>query len=340
MRIFFPLMIFTLSFLFTLATPEAGPGVVAFFDGSFEQMKTKAHIEQKPYLLSFHDDGIPSRNLERFTYTSPQLANYIANNYLAMQLSFDKEDDLTKQLVDRYQVILFPTIVLFSAEGKMLYRFTGFTGDQAFIQMLQAYRHEVKTDMSMTFPPESYNIIAAPTLSEPLVKVRETTPMEEPVELIFQDLNAATEPPSKQNEYQITELNDLANEEILKQPSDEQLAVEDKRLTEVITEISIFDDEPTTPTPSPEINKIPALPISNLIVQTGVYADKQNAQKERVRLQQDYTDNVHVDQLTIKGRTLYRVRIGPFAADSEAKNLLRQYNIQERLNGMIKTLQN
>ncbi|MFK7924786.1 MAG: SPOR domain-containing protein [Bacteroidia bacterium] len=343
MRNFFSLMIFSLSFLLTLATPESGPGVVAFFNGSFEQMKTKAHEEQKPYLLSFHDDGIPSRNLERFTYSSPQLANYVANNYLAMQLSFDNSNDLTTQLVDRYQVILFPTIVLFSAEGKMLYRFTGFTGDQAFIQMLQTYRNQLQTDMSMTFPPESYKISTPPSLTKPLSGPAETKP--ESTALIFQDLNAENEPPiiqSEMEEFQITELNDLDNTKVLKHQSDELTQIEDIRPTAEATEISILDEKPANnnvSTPTPEI-KIPVLPTSNLIVQTGVYADKINAQKEKTRLQQDYTDNVHIDQLNINGRNLYRVRIGPFTADSEAKNILKQYNTQERMNAIIKTLQN
>ncbi|MEL6843002.1 MAG: hypothetical protein AAFP02_07285, partial [Bacteroidota bacterium] len=185
MRIFFS-TIFSLSILYVLATPTAGPGLVAFYDGSFEQMKAQAFQENKPYMLSFHDDGAPSRNLERFTYTNANLANYVAGNYLAMQFSIDELSPTAIKLMDRYQVILYPTIMLFSPEGKMLYRFTGFTGDQAFLKMLNAYRHKKETDMSQLYKPEAYTIIPSlPIEAKPAPKLSQglSSPNQEEFEI-------------------------------------------------------------------------------------------------------------------------------------------------------------
>ncbi|MEM6344761.1 MAG: SPOR domain-containing protein [Bacteroidota bacterium] len=325
MRNFFSVLFFTLSFLFTLAAPTAGPGIVAFYDGSFEQLKSNAHQEQKPYLLSFHDAGIPSRNLERFTYTNPQLANYVANNYLAMQFSIDDLDEVAEKLIDRYQIILFPTIVLFSPEGKMLYRFTGFTGDQAFIKMLETYRYQAETDMSMTFPPEPYIELEASSSSTiedaSMIAVPET-------ELVIGDLDSEDQSTETEvEEFEITELIDLGSPQAQAEAQTDTQASETNKLSEIplIAEAEVVES-------LPEI-----VPESNLIIQTGVYSEFSNAQKEQKRIHKTYTTKVSIDQLQINGRTLFRVKIGPFTQDQEATDLLQEYNSVEKYDAIIKT---
>ncbi len=338
MRNFFSVILFTLSFLFTLASPTAGPGIVAFYDGSFEQLKSKAHHEQKPYLLSFHDEGIPSRNLERFTYTNPQLANYIANNYLAMEFSIDNLNAAAEDLIDRYQVILFPTIVLFSPEGKMLYRFTGFTGDQAFIKMLETYRYMAETDMSMTFPPEPYESIEISDY--PVFEFVEEAPTQStsyPQTESYDFYNSGDSYNGSFDDFEITELVDLV---VYKTPK----KTEEK---ETITEISLVDDqlvmiddqmaEPKTMRVLEETPAIISLPLSNLIIQTGVYSSLKNAEQEVERIKKNYSENVAIDPLPRKGKTLYRVRMGPFMEDQEATDMLIEYNAAEKHDAIIKT---
>jgi len=296
---------------------------VAFFDGSFEQMKSNAHLEQKPYLLSFHDEGIPSRNLERFTYTNPQLANYIANNYLAMEFSIDNLDEAAENLIDRYQVILFPTIVLFSSEGKMLYRFTGFTGDQAFIKMLETYRYQTETDMSMTFPPEPFASLKVESV--PSIKIEDKNP--KPQADLDSDLD----------EIVITELIDLEDNQVAQIESSMETQEES-----IIIDTPLFDEQAFVEQEDPEAENLAEIPVpivakSKLIVQTGVYSKLFNAQQEQNRIQSTYTENVSIDPLEINGKTLYRVRIGPFRLDQEATDILQMYNSSEKLNAIIKT---
>ncbi|MEL6803404.1 MAG: SPOR domain-containing protein, partial [Bacteroidota bacterium] len=130
-----------------------------------------------------------------------------------------------------------------------------------------------------------------------------------------------------QEEFEIGQLEDLDGFGLTDEKKETTPAkVEEEG--EATPEESFIEDAPETPA---------VVSQSNIIVQTGVYSTWSNAQGEASRLERTYNTEAHIDQLEINGRTLYRVRIGPFDADAQATNFLKQYNQQEKDDAIIKT---
>lgn len=103
----------------------ASPGVrddgsivsaVDWFDGGFEQARTHAQASGK---LLFLDVGAywcpPCHELDEQTFTDPRVAAWLAQHTIALHIDAEKGEGV--ELVERYQVQAYPTLLLLEATG-------------------------------------------------------------------------------------------------------------------------------------------------------------------------------------------------------------------------------
>lgn len=130
-------------------------GGIQFFEGEFDQMKALAQQAQKPYFLSFQDNGIPSQNQVRYAFRDPKLRDYVAAEYFAMRILKQETNHPLYYLIEKYQVVFFPTIIIFSAEGFVLNKLIGYTPPINLKDNLSRFRLAPKTSLSDSHPQEA-----------------------------------------------------------------------------------------------------------------------------------------------------------------------------------------
>ncbi|MEZ4776376.1 MAG: thioredoxin family protein [Bacteroidia bacterium] len=100
---------------------------INFFQGTFEQLKAQAREEHKPFFISFHTSwSTPCQNMELYTYTNPDLIEYVKNNYLAFEVDAESPDRGNSDLAEEFNIIFFPTIIIFNDEAEVVSKFSGF----------------------------------------------------------------------------------------------------------------------------------------------------------------------------------------------------------------------
>jgi thioredoxin 1 len=114
-------LLIIISCLFIAATTDkkAQLTAVSFFQGSLQSAKAKAAAEGKPFFVDFMATWcMPCRWMDETTYKNTKLANYISDNYLAVKIDIDDFDGFA--LKEEYEIKYLPSILVFSAKGKLL----------------------------------------------------------------------------------------------------------------------------------------------------------------------------------------------------------------------------
>lgn len=122
----------------------AGPGVrtdgsivsaVEWYEGGFEQARTLAQASGK---LLFVDVGAywcpPCHELDEKTFTDPRVATWLAQHTVAVHIDAEKGEG--PELVERYRVQAYPTLLLLDATGVEKGRLIDFIAPDALLPKL------------------------------------------------------------------------------------------------------------------------------------------------------------------------------------------------------------
>ena len=93
-----------------------------------------AAAQNKTVMLDFYADWcIACKELEKFTFSKPEVQNALADTVL-LQADVTANDDADKALLKRFGVIGPPSILFFAADGQELrpYRLVGFIKPKEF----------------------------------------------------------------------------------------------------------------------------------------------------------------------------------------------------------------
>lgn len=127
----------------------SGQASIDFYPGSLADMKAKALIDNKPFFLNFYTDWCaPCRNMERYTYTDPDLAKFAENNYLAYSVDAEGLTGDGIEVAQRYNVVSYPTIIIFSPKGNLLHTLHGYQSGKDLLKELESYRFRSRTNES------------------------------------------------------------------------------------------------------------------------------------------------------------------------------------------------
>jgi thioredoxin-related protein len=104
---------------------------------------TRSHL---PILYEFSAEWCgPCHALERDVFMNPSMAALINNRYVAVkvidrQREEGRNNPIVQQLMERYGVNAFPTVIIASADGKVLDRVVGYAGPDKFAAFLNRVR--------------------------------------------------------------------------------------------------------------------------------------------------------------------------------------------------------
>ncbi len=114
-----------------------------FFEGSYDQLQTRALNSSKPYFVLFYASwSLPAKRMFTETFSDPALVAYASENYLGMALDGESVISEGAELAEKYNVMYFPSILIFTPEGKLLKSMPGFTEAGKLLATLRQYRNE------------------------------------------------------------------------------------------------------------------------------------------------------------------------------------------------------
>lgn len=137
------------------ATAQA-PGYI-FFDGTYEQLQTRAANAKLPYFVYFYANwSMQSKEMNDNTFHNKYVLDYMRTRYLGVQLDGESIISEGRKLADHFGIVYYPTVILFSPYGKELKRMYGYTDPTAFLVELRKY------EASMAKPGEGENTTPKP----------------------------------------------------------------------------------------------------------------------------------------------------------------------------------
>jgi DedD protein len=89
------------------------------------------------------------------------------------------------------------------------------------------------------------------------------------------------------------------------------------------------------PAPEPEIEAAPA-PLAAWIVQVGSFSNRDNARRLVERLRKAELPTADPDPVTVDGKRLYRVRVGPVVERSQAEALSRRVDAVAKVKSAVR----
>jgi len=108
----------------TLSGGSEGKGIT-FFKGTFKEALAKAKTENKPIFLDVYATWCgPCKQLKRKTFTDAEVGNYFNAHYI--NIAIDGETAEGEELVRKYQIQGYPTLLILDKNGKLLTQQVGF----------------------------------------------------------------------------------------------------------------------------------------------------------------------------------------------------------------------
>lgn len=105
--------------------PAALPPAVLFRTSTFDEVLKEAKKEGKLVLLDFWAIWCaPCHRLDRLTFTDVPLGDYVNSKFVPYRVNID--DFSGMDLVEKYKVAAYPTMLVLSAGGTEIRRLTGF----------------------------------------------------------------------------------------------------------------------------------------------------------------------------------------------------------------------
>jgi thioredoxin-related protein len=134
------LSLFSLLLSISSLSAADAPGV-PFFQGRFLDLKVQARQFEKPFFVNFYTSWCsPCQNLDNFTFTSPELTSYVKQHYLAYSVDAEGLQGDGVELAQRFDVIFYPTILVFNSRGEVMEKLTGYQTASQLLQVLK--KHE------------------------------------------------------------------------------------------------------------------------------------------------------------------------------------------------------
>lgn len=171
-----------LALLFVLISTFTYAASINFMKGDLEQIKALAQQENKPFFVSFTARWCtPCRQMEKTTYSDPDLAYYVSQYYLAGKVDVDDFDGYNYKI--QYNIRLLPTLMIFSPEGKPIAKYEQSMSASTMKQILAKYNVPYKNNRVQVRPPQPVASVPQPstyyrpttTISRPSINTKPTT---------------------------------------------------------------------------------------------------------------------------------------------------------------------
>ncbi|MBX2840907.1 MAG: SPOR domain-containing protein [Flammeovirgaceae bacterium] len=113
-----------------------------FFDGSYKQLQTRSLNSKKPYFVYFYANWSRiAKKMNDEVFASSAFVNYAESKYLGLKVDGESIIDEGEALATQYGVLYFPSILIFTPEGKLMDRISGFQATDKIIAKLKQYEN-------------------------------------------------------------------------------------------------------------------------------------------------------------------------------------------------------
>ncbi|MEM6765639.1 MAG: thioredoxin family protein [Bacteroidota bacterium] len=121
-----------------------------FFKGSLEELKQEAYLQDKPFFVYFYakKSGI-CRKMDKGTWKHPDLIDYVEDNYIAYRM--DAFDVANRDLVNELQIKQIPTIAIFSPKGNLKERLEGNYAPLTLLSELEKHSKNLNDELQVVF---------------------------------------------------------------------------------------------------------------------------------------------------------------------------------------------
>lgn len=105
---------------------------------TIEEGQAQAAYQQKLLLVHFTANWcMPSKWMEENTFQQPEVRQYLDQDFLAIKVDVDLPQGFSDK--ENYQIVSLPTILIFSASGKLLDRIEGIATPENLLAYLKKY---------------------------------------------------------------------------------------------------------------------------------------------------------------------------------------------------------
>ena len=116
----------------SLQVNQSAKDGVQFFEGSWNQLLAKAVETKKPFWVDIYTTWCgPCKQMSKFTFTDAEVGKVSNDNFLAYKIDAEKGEGV--KIASQYNINAYPTILFFSAEGKLLSREEGLQDAERFV---------------------------------------------------------------------------------------------------------------------------------------------------------------------------------------------------------------
>jgi thioredoxin-related protein len=104
---------------------EGGEKGIIFFDGSWQKALTKSKEENKPIFLDVWAVWCaPCKMLKKNTFPDENVGNYFNVNFINLSLDGEKGDGA--ELVKKFGIQAYPSLIILNTEGKPIAYYPGY----------------------------------------------------------------------------------------------------------------------------------------------------------------------------------------------------------------------
>lgn len=109
-----------------------------FLEVTLEEARRRASAEDKLFFVYFTADWcVLSKWMKENTFSDVSLSTYVSANYIPVRMNIDLQEG--QQLMGRFEVVKIPTLLFFSASGKLLGRMEDTFAAADMLASLKAY---------------------------------------------------------------------------------------------------------------------------------------------------------------------------------------------------------
>jgi thiol-disulfide isomerase/thioredoxin len=109
-----------------------------FFTGKFADLQAKAKVENKPYFAYFYTNWcMPCKKMNEMIFTDADFVRYASANYYGYVADAEATITEGRKIAEKYSVVFFPMIIVFTPEGMVSERIDGFLDAKQMIALLK-----------------------------------------------------------------------------------------------------------------------------------------------------------------------------------------------------------
>lgn len=120
-------------------TPALAEGLIHFHDttsGTWSDMKTLAAQQQKLIFIDAYTDWCSwCKVMDKETFSDPGVADVMNKKFINVR--YEMETGFGMQMAAKYRVSGFPTFLVFSPDGKLVYRILGYLKSKEFLEQIE-----------------------------------------------------------------------------------------------------------------------------------------------------------------------------------------------------------